>query len=241
MANVAQAEVAGAKITTGWLPGIEGVVTQIFGVFETVFGINAPHTGIDVGGMPSGSPFAVPQGVTGVVSQAGWNNGFGNSVTLRLPDGTTILGGHLQDVAVQVGQAVNPGDLLGHVDSTGNSTGTHLHFEVRQGGKPVDPWAWLVGAAAAAGAGVVAGQAGPPTGLPFKNPLDPVGTFFNNVNKLTRPPNWWRVLFVAGGVYLIIWGVSLYFFQPAVSATVGIVGGGARLAGRRVVARRLTS
>lgn len=94
------------------------------------------HEGIDYG-LPSGTALYSPFAGT-VVAQ--WNGGYGNQVKVRLDNGYEISFAHMQSFSVSTGQRVNPGDLLGESDSTGNSTGPHLHVEWRTpGGKPMDP------------------------------------------------------------------------------------------------------
>ncbi|MFF4648629.1 peptidoglycan DD-metalloendopeptidase family protein [Streptomyces sp. NPDC001380] len=100
----------------------------------------------------TGQDFAVPTGtrvgaaLAGTVVTAGWGGAYGNEVVLRHRDGTYTLYGHLSSVAVHRGQAVAAGQLLGRSGATGNVTGPHLHFEVRNApgyGSDIDPVAWL--------------------------------------------------------------------------------------------------
>ena len=71
--------------------------------------------------------------------------GYGKCVRLLHADGTVSLYAHLSALSVTQGQVVQAGDLLGEEGNTGNSTGPHLHFEVRTGGTPIDPAQWLRG------------------------------------------------------------------------------------------------
>ncbi|MEM9421293.1 MAG: M23 family metallopeptidase [Pseudomonadota bacterium] len=95
-----------------------------------------PHNGLD---------FRAPRGTVirasadGVVSFAGWQTGFGRIVILDHSRGTQTYYAHMQGFAVTVGQEVMQGEVIGFVGTSGNATGPHLHFEVRQGGKPLDP------------------------------------------------------------------------------------------------------
>lgn len=102
------------------------------------------HNGIDYGAT-QGTPL-VSVG-KGTVTVAAYNSGLGNHVKITLDDGTVIVYGHMSsDTVVEVDQAVMPGDKVGYLGNTGNSTGPHLHFEVRPGGvdaDPIDPRAWL--------------------------------------------------------------------------------------------------
>ena len=69
--------------------------------------------------------------------------GYGNYVVIAHGGGMITLYGHLDRLLVQAGQAVHAGDPIGLEGSTGNSTGPHVHFEVRIGGAPVDPLSYL--------------------------------------------------------------------------------------------------
>jgi len=94
------------------------------------------HTGIDLAA-PLGTPVhAALDGIAQVVTS---ETGFGLHVVLDDGDGLTTLYGHLSTVAIHDGDEVLAGDVIGEVGSTGNSTGPHLHFEVRRDGIPEDP------------------------------------------------------------------------------------------------------
>lgn len=98
------------------------------------------HTGQDFAA-PAGTPaLAVSQGE---VVFTGWNDGYGNLVRIRHANGVETWYGHLSEIGVRVGHWVSKGDPVGAVGSTGNSTGPHLHLEVRVDDKPTDPMAWL--------------------------------------------------------------------------------------------------
>lgn len=92
------------------------------------------HRGVDYA-TTSGTPISVIQ--PGSVSQAGWIDGYGYSVTVAHPGGSASFYGHMSKIGVKNGQAVEPGTIIGNVGSTGRSTGPHVHFEILQGGKPV--------------------------------------------------------------------------------------------------------
>ena len=80
---------------------------------------------------------------TVINASIGWNGGFGNVVMVMHPSGYTTIYAHLSSIAVVTGQSVAQGQVVGYVGSTGNSTGSHLHFEVHDMyGTPVDPLAF---------------------------------------------------------------------------------------------------
>ena len=78
---------------------------------------------------------------SGKVIVASWldNTGYGNRVMIDHGNGVKTLYGHMSSFSVVVGQTVKRGDKLGMMGSTGRSTGTHLHFEIRTGGGMVNP------------------------------------------------------------------------------------------------------
>lgn len=97
------------------------------------------HTGVDFG-MSKGTPIGAS--IPGKVASASYNGGYGNLVVVQANDGKRILYAHQSRMAVKAGQQVNAGSLIGYVGSTGNSTGPHLHFEVRRTadyGTDIDP------------------------------------------------------------------------------------------------------
>lgn len=111
-----------------------------------IFRIRKFHSGIDIpargpeGNFPGA---AVVAANGGQVVYAGWYGGYGLVVIVDHGGGITTLYAHLSAISVRVGQQVSRGQTLGHVGSTGNSTGPHLHFEVRINGEPVDPMGYL--------------------------------------------------------------------------------------------------
>ena len=95
------------------------------------------YNGVDLGGTPAGSPVLAAAGGTVIVAKAsGWNGGYGSYVVVQHGNGLQTLYAHLSSVSVGVGQSVDTGTKVGGVGSTGRSTGTHLHFEVRGAANP---------------------------------------------------------------------------------------------------------
>jgi murein DD-endopeptidase MepM/ murein hydrolase activator NlpD len=74
------------------------------------------------------------------MAQGGWNGGYGNVVMIDHGNGYLTVYGHLSQINVTVCEGVASGQGIGLAGSTGNSTGPHLHFEIRLDGNPQDPW-----------------------------------------------------------------------------------------------------
>lgn len=111
------------------------------------------HTGIDIAGVPEGSPVVCAW--DGVVTIARVFEGKGNTVGVTRPDGLLALYGHMHHIDVTEGATVSVGDVLGGVGQTGVSEGVHLHYEIRQDGTDIDPTPFMK-----TGGGVVAAGGG---------------------------------------------------------------------------------
>ena len=98
------------------------------------------HTGIDIDGT-SGQPIVASK--DGRAIMVGSYSGYGNAVILDHGGNISTLYGHMSGFAVNNGQAVSQGQVIGYVGCTGSCTGDHLHFEVRVNGSPTDPMAYL--------------------------------------------------------------------------------------------------
>ena len=95
------------------------------------------HAGIDLAG-PIGTPIYAT--ADGIVGRSEWNNGgYGNLVEINHGQGIQTRYGHLSQRIAQPGQRVRRGELIGLMGSTGRSTGSHLHYEVRIDGRAVNP------------------------------------------------------------------------------------------------------
>jgi murein DD-endopeptidase MepM/ murein hydrolase activator NlpD len=112
--------------------------TSGYGVRSDPFrGGAAMHAGIDLAG-PMGTPIYAT--ADGQVTSAGWNSGgYGNLIKVDHGRGIETRYGHLSQILVHPGQQVKRGQLIARMGSTGRSTGSHLHYEVRIDGKPVNP------------------------------------------------------------------------------------------------------
>ena len=129
------------KEEISWMLPIAGYrLTGRFGSYGGLW--SSSHTGLDFAA-PLGTPVASV--AAGVVSSASYDGSYGNKVVVTLDEGGEAWFCHLGDFAVSVGQRVSAGALLGHVGMTGNTTGPHLHLELRDAaGNPQDPEAVLV-------------------------------------------------------------------------------------------------
>lgn len=106
--------------------------------FHPISGVNKAHLGVDYAA-PTGTP--VRTIADGVVTFAGWQRGYGNTIEVMHANQQSTLFGHLSRIDVRAGQKVEQGEFIGAVGSTGQSTGPHLHFEYRDRGVHQDPLA----------------------------------------------------------------------------------------------------
>jgi murein DD-endopeptidase MepM/ murein hydrolase activator NlpD len=122
-------------------------ITSLFGWrVHPITGDHRFHAGTDIGA-PTGTPILAA--ARGQVETASWIGGYGLAVIINHSSAQQTLYGHMSEILVQPGQVVEPGTVIGRVGSTGNSTGPHLHFEVRHltqnGWVAVDPGVQLQG------------------------------------------------------------------------------------------------
>lgn len=114
-----------------------GPITSPFGYrIHPIYKTRKMHYGIDIG---AGAGTPVKSLGPGKVIFAGWNDGYGNLIKVQHDNGYTSYYAHLKSYNVRTGQRVGQGSTLGGVNSTGSSTGNHLHFELRRGGTAVNP------------------------------------------------------------------------------------------------------
>jgi murein DD-endopeptidase MepM/ murein hydrolase activator NlpD len=135
---------------------VEGAVSSSFGERIDPFnGEGAFHTGVDIS-TGYGTPIVAP--ADGVVKTADFVNGYGRTIQLDHGYGISTLYGHLSGFAVTNGQPVRRGDVIGYVGSSGRSTGSHLHYEVRIHDTPVNPHKYLRTTWARNGTGLMTGM-----------------------------------------------------------------------------------
>jgi murein DD-endopeptidase MepM/ murein hydrolase activator NlpD len=172
--DLAGQSVVGARITSPWFPGT-WEVTQGWGQTDYTgepegHGQAHWHAGVDIG-LDCGTVISLPAGLSGTAKALDNPGGYGTALIVQLDSGVDVLLGHNRQRLVQDGQQLRAGDQLTVSNNTGNSTGCHLHFEVRprngRYGTDVDPSTLLLGGATAALLSSGSSDANP------WNPLDP--------------------------------------------------------------------
>jgi murein DD-endopeptidase MepM/ murein hydrolase activator NlpD len=128
--------------STPTIAPVRGILTSGFGTRSDPM-THGPglHQGIDIAAASGQPVFAAADGL---VVLAAATSGYGEAVYLAHGFGVTTRYGHLSEIDVRPGQRIHRGDLLGRVGSTGRSTGSHLHYEVRLDGTPVNPLAYIL-------------------------------------------------------------------------------------------------
>lgn len=101
------------------------------------------HKGIDIAASYGSPIYAADTGVVTMASMGEWNYGYGNVIQIDHGNGFVTLYAHLSNEFVERCQSVLAGGTIGAAGSTGNSSGTHLHFEIRFNGAAVNPWLYL--------------------------------------------------------------------------------------------------
>lgn len=150
LSNWKRLDTAGATVarTSVYIPTGRPVekltLTSSFGVrFDPFNGRARMHKGLDIPG-PLGTPIYAT--ADGVVTRAQWANGYGNLIELAHGNDTETRYGHLSKLLVEPNQRVHRGQLIGLMGSTGRSTGSHLHYEIRIAGAAINPTPFVLGA-----------------------------------------------------------------------------------------------
>lgn len=121
---------SGRPVTRGWMSSRYGQRTDPFTGKKTF------HRGIDFAGKRGADVIAV---AAGVITRTEKTSGYGNVVEIRHADGYTTRYGHNQEILVDVGDVVKKGEVVALLGSTGRSSGPHVHLEVHQNGRVVNP------------------------------------------------------------------------------------------------------
>jgi len=130
---------AGGKFA--WPSASSKRITSDFGYrIHPILKVKKLHTGLDIGAKAGTQVLAAN---SGTIIKAGWNNSYGNLVMIDHGGGIVTLYAHNSKLAVKTGDVVSKGQLISYVGSTGQSTGPHIHFEVRVNGNYQDPKNWL--------------------------------------------------------------------------------------------------
>ena len=125
----------------GWPCPSSSRITSPYG-YRILFGVRDFHTGIDIGAV-HGSNICAAESGTVILANYGWNGGYGNYIIINHGNGITTRYAHASQLYVTAGQSVSRGQVIAAVGTTGNSTGPHLHFEVRTNGSHTNPLNYL--------------------------------------------------------------------------------------------------
>ena len=130
-------ELNNSKVSLGvsLIKPVSGTLTSRYG-----YRWGRTHTGIDIG-VPTGTP--VKAAASGTVTFAGWKGSLGNLVVISHGNGVQTYYGHNSKITVSAGQSVSQGDVIAKAGSTGRSTGSHVHFEIRVNGASYNPLSYV--------------------------------------------------------------------------------------------------
>lgn len=133
------------KIKSATFEGVYFAVKPVTGTITSRFGANESirdhtHMGMDIAA-PNGT--SIKAAADGTITYSGWMGGYGNLVIISHGNGIQTYYGHCSKLYVSVGKEVKAGDVIAAVGSTGNSTGNHLHFEIRKNGSQINPQKYL--------------------------------------------------------------------------------------------------
>jgi murein DD-endopeptidase MepM/ murein hydrolase activator NlpD len=122
--------------TSGWLSSAFASMRR-----HPILHVSRPHEGLDISA-PKGTPIEAPG--AGMVTEAGWESGYGQTLTVDHGYGIVTRYAHASKLLVRRGQRVKRGDRIALVGNSGLATGPHLHYEVRVNGRAVDPLRYVL-------------------------------------------------------------------------------------------------
>jgi murein DD-endopeptidase MepM/ murein hydrolase activator NlpD len=126
-----------AAVYSGTMLPVAGHITSYFGYrYHPILHFSRFHAGVDIGAR-WGSPIVAAG--DGQVVGTGWAGGYGRQVRIAHAGGLLSSYSHMSEIVAQPGSFVHAGQLIGYVGSSGLSTGPHVHYEVKLGGRPVNP------------------------------------------------------------------------------------------------------
>lgn len=133
------------KIKSATLDGVYFSVKPVSGTITSRYGANESirdhtHKGLDIAA-PYGTKIVAA--ASGTVSYSGWMSGYGNLIIINHENGIQTYYGHCSKLLVTAGQTVSAGEIIAKVGSTGRSTGSHLHFEIRINGGSINPQGYI--------------------------------------------------------------------------------------------------
>lgn len=120
------------------IPVSNGTISSRYGSRESIR--NHAHAGLDIAARYGTE---IKAAADGTIKYAGWMSGYGNLVIISHGNGVETYYGHCSSLTTSVGKSVTAGDVIAKVGSTGNSTGNHLHFEIRINGSTVNPQKYI--------------------------------------------------------------------------------------------------
>lgn len=132
-------EILGATVNGVYLERpIEGTITSRYGAISSIR--SSAHTGLDIA---NSTGLGIKAAADGVVKKAEYSGNYGNLVIIEHENGVATYYAHCSAIYVEKGQEVSQGEVIAAVGSTGNSTGPHLHFEIRVDGNTLNPQKYL--------------------------------------------------------------------------------------------------
>ena len=126
------------SIAVAFIQPVSGRISSRYGAISSIR--SGAHTGLDIA---TSTGTTIKAAAAGKVVHSGWKGSYGKLVIIDHGNGVQTYYGHCSSLDVKVGQSVSQGEAIAKVGSTGNSTGPHLHFEIRLNGKAVNPQSYV--------------------------------------------------------------------------------------------------